>query len=126
MKVICSIAQRAMPPHVATKLTVIAANPVPVRRIWVPPESIILAGLGVLASYSKEAMALDAMLPPPDPASQIKFGRLFGVGTTLVGVAAALTDAIDMETRKNATVAHPARDSANAPLAQAGQQDLDG
>lgn len=69
----------------------------PANGIWIPAEGIILTGFAVLSAYSKHAIALQALQPPPDPHAEALFGKAFGIATTLTGIAALVSDSADAE-----------------------------
>jgi len=75
----------------------------PTRGIDIPAVGIIFAGLTTVSVYSKDAMELQALLPPADPHTEAMFGKLFGIATTLTGIAAYLNDLTEAEKRKVAS-----------------------
>lgn len=77
----------------------------PVRKIDIPAVGIIMAGCATISAYSKDAMALYALQPPPDPQAEAMFGRAFGVATTVTGIIAYISDVSEAEKRKAASEA---------------------
>lgn len=87
------------------KLKVASPFNEPVRKIDIPAVGIIMAGCATISAYSKDAMELYALQPPPDPQAEAMFGKAFGIATTVTGIIAYISDVSEAEKRKAASEA---------------------